>query len=70
MNEYIVTWQISVDASSHKEAAEEAQRIQRDTESTATFFNVTKADGIGRGSKQSVRLGGGNLASNKINEGD
>jgi hypothetical protein len=43
--EYRVTWEIDLDASSFREAAEEALRIQRDPESTATVFTITREDG-------------------------
>ena len=39
---YRVTWEIDVDASSAKKAAEDALKIQRDPESTATVFMVGK----------------------------
>lgn len=37
---YQVTWTIEVDARSHRSAAREALRIQRDPESIATVFEV------------------------------
>jgi len=41
MKEYLVSWHIDILATSPREAAEEALRIQRDVFSTATVFNVT-----------------------------
>jgi len=38
--EYRVTWIIDLDAASHKEAAKEALRIQRDQGSDALIFEV------------------------------
>lgn len=43
--EYRVTWEIDVDAGSFREAAEEALRIQRDPNSTATVFTINHEDG-------------------------
>ena len=40
MTEYRVTWEIDIEADTPLEAAEEALTIQRDPESTATFFKV------------------------------
>lgn len=37
---YLVRWSIDLDAETPEEAAAEALRIQRDTGSTATFFEV------------------------------
>lgn len=45
MAEYTVTWQIQLDADSHKEAAELALDIMRDTDSIATVFVVRDASG-------------------------
>lgn len=44
MPEYLVTWEINVDADSPKEAAEEALRIQRDPDSIALVFVVRETD--------------------------
>jgi hypothetical protein len=41
---YYVRWDIEIDARSPRAAAQEAQRIQRDPQSTATFFDVFKED--------------------------
>lgn len=38
--EYHITWSIDIDADSPREAAELALKIQRDTESLATWFSV------------------------------
>jgi len=40
VKEYTVTWEIELDAHSPEEAARKALEIQRDSTSTATFFNV------------------------------
>ncbi len=45
MPEYYVEWSIYICADSPREAAEEAQRIQRDPTSIATVFDVFDADG-------------------------
>jgi hypothetical protein len=45
MASYIVVWEIDVEADSHEKAAEEALRIQRDKESTATVFKVIREFG-------------------------
>lgn len=42
---YRIVWEIDIEASSHKEAAEEALKIQRDPESLATVFDVIGEDG-------------------------
>jgi len=41
MSAYRVIWEIDVEADSPVEAAREALDIQRDVDSTATFFEVT-----------------------------
>jgi hypothetical protein len=41
MPTYRVKWTIDIDADSAKEAAVRALRIQRDTDSTATVFDVS-----------------------------
>jgi hypothetical protein len=40
MPEYLVKWEIEVDALTPKAAAEQARRIQLDPESWATIFEV------------------------------
>ncbi len=40
MSSYLVRWEINIDADSPVEAAKEARRIQLDTSSTATVFEV------------------------------
>ena len=40
MADYLVTWQIDIEADSYREAAEQALVIQRDPDSTATVFDV------------------------------
>ena len=45
MKTYFVTWEIEVDAESHKDAARQALEIQRDPQSTAVVFDVVKFDG-------------------------
>lgn len=42
---YLVTWEIEIEASSPKEAAKEALRIQRNPESIATVFDTFDEDG-------------------------
>lgn len=42
MAEYIVRWEIQLDAETPKKAAERALEIQRDPASIATFFEVVK----------------------------
>lgn len=44
MAEYRVKWEIDVEADSHEEAARIALEIQRDPESTATFFMVRREE--------------------------
>jgi hypothetical protein len=41
---YRVTWEIDLDADSHREAAELALNIHRDPDSIATNFTVTDTD--------------------------
>lgn len=45
MNEYSVTWQIDVTASTPEEAARKARQYQTDPNTTATVFDVTGEDG-------------------------
>jgi len=45
MPEYLVTWQIDIDADNPKEACEKALRIMQDKESIATVFEVMDRDG-------------------------
>lgn len=42
MPEYRVTWEIEVEASSHRDAAAQALAIQRDPESSAVVFGVRR----------------------------
>ena len=44
MREYLVTWEIQVKACTHREAAEEALKVQRDPDSIATVFFVVEQD--------------------------
>lgn len=44
MTEYIVTWQMDIEAESPLEAAKEALRIHRDPASIATIFTVQEKD--------------------------
>ena len=44
--EYRVLWEINIDADNHEDAAQEALRIQRDPESTATIFTVQEISEI------------------------
>ena len=46
--QYLVTWQIDIEADSPQEAAARALIIQRDNDpaNTATVFDVTKQEGI------------------------
>lgn len=43
--QYVVTWEIDIEAKSPKEAAIEALRIQRKANSWATVFEVTDEKG-------------------------
>lgn len=45
MAEFRVTWEIDIDAETPRAAALMAQRIQRDRNSAATFFTVSKWSG-------------------------
>ena len=56
MSEYVVKWQMEIEADSHQEAAEEARKIQLDPNSEATFFYVALADSEGRGSRKTVEV--------------
>lgn len=42
MAEYLVVWKVEVEAANSVEAAEQARAIQRDPESTATVFEVSR----------------------------
>jgi len=42
---YLVTWQIDIEATSHREAAEKALAIHRNPDSIATVFDVTNERG-------------------------
>jgi hypothetical protein len=42
---YHIVWEIDIYAQSPRQAAEEAQAIQQDKDSTATVFDVTEEDG-------------------------
>ena len=44
MTEFLVQWKIDIDAKTPKKAAMEAQKIQRDLKSIATFFEVTNKE--------------------------
>jgi hypothetical protein len=46
MKTYLVTWQIDIEADSPEEAAAQALIIQRDTESTASVFEVLETDDL------------------------
>jgi hypothetical protein len=61
MSEYVVTWQVEVEADSHREAAEEARRIQLDVDSEATFFAVASMEIVGRTAKQIIDVALGDL---------
>jgi hypothetical protein len=41
MSTYRVIWEIDVQARGRRDAAEEARRIQRDTDGLASFFKVS-----------------------------
>lgn len=45
MAEYRVEWAVDIEADTPEEAARQALAIQRDPESTATFFTVTDDSG-------------------------
>lgn len=53
MRRFKVTWIIDIDASTEREAAEQALKIQRDVFSTATFFTVKD---VGAGTEVDVDL--------------
>ena len=42
MTNYLVRWEISIEAETPKEAAKQAYEIQQDPQSTATIFEVFK----------------------------
>ena len=44
MPDYLVTWEITIDANNPRDAAEEALRVHRDPGSTATVFSVRECD--------------------------
>jgi hypothetical protein len=44
MKTYLVRWEIDIDANSPKQAAQKALAIQRDPESTATFFEIVQPE--------------------------
>jgi hypothetical protein len=64
MSEYVVTWQVEVEADSHREAAKEARKMQLDPDSEATFFTAISSVDIGRGSRQIVDV------NSKLSESD
>lgn len=43
--EYLVTWEMTIEADTPEEAARKALEIHRDPESIATVFTVTEFDG-------------------------
>lgn len=45
MPEYLVRWEINMDADTEREAAELALDVQRDRTSIATCFDVFRQDG-------------------------
>lgn len=47
MPDYLVTWEINIYANNPRDAAEEALRIHRDPDSTATVFSVRGCDSDG-----------------------
>lgn len=54
--EYYVSWDIVVEANSPREAAEIAQRIQRDPESVATVFQVYEGINASGGAPEAIDL--------------
>lgn len=44
---FYVRWDIDIFADTPEEAARKALRIQRDPESTATYFHVAETDDVG-----------------------
>ena len=46
MSDYLVSWQIDIEADSPKEAAEEAYQIMSDPNSLARFFTVQSEGGV------------------------
>jgi hypothetical protein len=47
--EYLVTWAMTIDADTPRQAAIEAREIQLDPDSRATVFNVRNSDDNGFG---------------------
>jgi len=45
MGEYLVRWEIEIEAETPQDAAAQALDIQRDPDSIATVFDVSGADG-------------------------
>ena len=45
MPEYLVRWEMEIDADSEREAAEEARAYQAKPDSTAVVFDVFRPDG-------------------------
>ena len=56
MPEYIVRWEIDIDADSPREAAEKALEVVRDPASIATFFQVLDRDSLEEAEWESVDL--------------
>ena len=52
MTEYLVRWEINIEADSFEEAAEKALEIQRNPLSIATVFDVSYTDGGMSGCKR------------------
>lgn len=46
MGEYLVTWEVEIDADSPREAAVKALTMQRDPKSTATVFTIAAVDAV------------------------
>jgi hypothetical protein len=46
MTEYLVTWQIEIDANTPEQAAKKARAIQVDPDNQADHFEVTNEEGV------------------------
>ena len=57
MKTYVIEWEVELSANSHREAAEEARRMQLDACSEATYFSVTCIDSLGYEIRREVDLG-------------
>lgn len=56
MPNYIVKWEIDIEADTPREAAQMARKIQLRPDSTATVFDVQKSDTVGSRSPTRIDL--------------